>query len=369
VLGKGFIVTTEQAKTLISNDKRNKDVLFPYLNGEDLNNNPQQQPSRWVINFFDWSEEKARTYPNCFEIVERLVKPERQRWKVDEKGNEIVGTYALRNVRAQKWWHHAERAQKLYETISKLDQVMVIAQVSKTSAFNFTTPDKVLDAKLNVFALQDYMSFLLLQSNFHIQWAWKYSSTMKTDLSYAPTQVFETFPFPQNLSAQQKEKLEQIGEKYYGHRKRLMSLLKIGLTKTYNLFHSDALTANSINTKDKQIVFLQRHLEEIANAVSFEEAKKDILKLRELHEQIDIAVLDAYGWNDIDLKHDFYQVDYLSEKDRIRFTINPNARKEILKRLLKLNHSLYNAEADGNFLQKKSKTSKSLKTIDLFPEL
>jgi len=83
VLGKGFILEPDEARRLIARDPRNRDALFPYLNGDDLNNNPDQSPSRWVINFFDWEEEKAREYPDCYEIVERLVKPERLKMKGD----------------------------------------------------------------------------------------------------------------------------------------------------------------------------------------------------------------------------------------------------------------------------------------------
>ena len=43
-------------------DLRNRDVLFPYLNGEDLNSSPNQLASRWVINFHDWPLESAEAY-------------------------------------------------------------------------------------------------------------------------------------------------------------------------------------------------------------------------------------------------------------------------------------------------------------------
>ena len=49
ILGMGFVLTPEEAQALITNDKRNKDVLFPHLNGEDFNSRPDQSPSRWVI--------------------------------------------------------------------------------------------------------------------------------------------------------------------------------------------------------------------------------------------------------------------------------------------------------------------------------
>ena len=96
VLGMGFVLEPEEAQRLLDKDPRNRDVLFPYLNGEDLNSRWDQSPSRWVINFHDWPIEKAMEYRDCYEIVERLVKPER------EKNN--------RKVRRERWWQFAERA-------------------------------------------------------------------------------------------------------------------------------------------------------------------------------------------------------------------------------------------------------------------
>ena len=54
VLGMGFTITEAEAHALIERDPKNAEVLFPYLNGEDLNSHPEQKPSRWVINFWDW---------------------------------------------------------------------------------------------------------------------------------------------------------------------------------------------------------------------------------------------------------------------------------------------------------------------------
>ena len=89
VLGMGFVLEPDEALRLIEKDARNRDVLFPYLNGEDLNSRPDQSPSRWVINFFDWPIEEAQQYPDCFRIVEEKVKPERMKNK--------------RKVRRDKW--------------------------------------------------------------------------------------------------------------------------------------------------------------------------------------------------------------------------------------------------------------------------
>jgi len=151
--------------------------------------------------------------------------------------------------------------------------------------------------------------------------------------------------------------------------------MQLGLTKTYNLFHCNTITVQSINDKDKQVASLQKHLEKTANTISFDEAVQGILKLRELHVQMDEAVLDAYGWGfdsaqpdkGIDLRHDFYEVDYLPENDRVRFTIHPDARKEVLKRLLELNHKIHEEEVAAGLFDKKP-AAKPKKKKDANPD-
>jgi hypothetical protein len=70
-----------------------------------------------------------------------------------------------------------------------------------------------------------------------------------------------------------------------------------------------------------------------------------LLELRRLHVQLDLAVRDAYGWQDLPLDHDFYEVETLAENDRVRYTISPAARKEVLRLLLALNQERAAQEA------------------------
>lgn len=89
-----------------------------------------------------------------------------------------------------------------------------------------------------------------------------------------------------------------------------------------------------------------------------------IFELRRLHREMDETVLKAYGWTDIDLVHDFYEVDYLPENDNIRYTISLDARREILKRLLKLNHEIHEKEVvEAQSTQAKKKAGKGRKKI------
>lgn len=95
-----------------------------------------------------------------------------------------------------------------------------------------------------------------------------------------------------------------------------MIALSIGLTDVYNRFHDPAI--------DDVLIY----------------------KLRELHACLDRAVCDAYGWNDIDLGHDFHSAPYLPKNDRMRYTICEPARLEVLRRLSRLNRERWQGEQD-----------------------
>ena len=56
IYGSGFILEFDEKELLISNNKQNAQVIFPYLNGDDVASRYDQTPSRFVINFFDWTE-------------------------------------------------------------------------------------------------------------------------------------------------------------------------------------------------------------------------------------------------------------------------------------------------------------------------
>jgi hypothetical protein len=130
VLGMGFVLTPEEAQALIAKDPRNKDVLFPYLNGEDLNSRPDQSPSRWVINFFDWPIEKAMQYPDCFRIVEEKVKPERMKYEPKNAWNKAVKQY---------WWRYGAWRVELAKAIAGLDRVLVRSRVANINSWDFTS--------------------------------------------------------------------------------------------------------------------------------------------------------------------------------------------------------------------------------------
>jgi hypothetical protein len=298
--GTGFILSENEADQLL-NDTTCTDVIYPYLTGEDLNQNPNQKPSRFVIYFADWSEKRAKNFPQCYEILKERVKPQRK-------------SHGEKRAR-EKWWQFQRIRKELYDKAKKLDRVLVRPRVSNTHAPCFVEPNIIFSEANVVFLFAEFSYFAVLQSSFHESWAEYFGSTLGRGIRYTATDVFETYVFPNRL-----HDLEEIGKEYHETRQKIMNHNNEGLTDTYNRFN---------NPTDEN---------------------REIQNLRKLHMYLDNDVLTAYGWNDIKLDHDFHATDL-----GIRFTICERARKEVLIRLLKLNHQRYGEEVLAGFHGKKAK--------------
>lgn len=316
VLGTGFMLDPSDAQSLIDLDEKNIDVLFPFLNGDDLNTRPDQSASRWVINFHDWSINKAELYPDCFKIVKEKVYPQRKKVK--------------RTPYREKWWLFAEPQRNLYSAIESLQQSLVCAITSKYLSFTFVSETIVYSNATCVFPFENYRDFAILQSNIHETWARKYASSLESTLRYTPTDCFENFAFPIIFS---NDYLEICGQDYYRNRSQIMTSREEGLTATYNRFH---------NPKEKS---------------------NEITRLRQLHMEMDNSVAAAYGWSDLDLGHGFHET-----PQGIRYTISESARREVLTRLLQLNHERYEEEVKAGLHEKDKKKQKEEKTISQKPQ-
>ena len=321
VLGMGFTFddTNENATSiatmheLIAKDPRNADRIFPYIGGEEVNSSPTHSHHRYVINFGDMSEDEARKYSDLMSIVEEKVKPSRLKQN--------------REIRSRYWWRFGENTPALFRAIVQCDRVLVCSLHSPYLMFAFLPSNCVFSHALAVFALPNYSNFGVLQSSIHEIWARFFGSSLEDRLRYTPSDCFETFPFPENWEIDAI--LEVAGEAYYTYRAQLLINTNQGLTSTYNRFHDP------------------------------QETDPDILKLRDLHSEMDNAVLAAYGWTDIDTTCEFI-LDYEDEEDTTTPDSHKKSRKkpyryrwtqathdEVLARLLDLNQKRYDQEMIG----------------------
>ena len=319
------------AKQLLRADPRNADVIRPLMGGAETNRSPTHTPHRYAIDFRDWPLRRegmavrwttatkrerrslrrqpvvpadypgpvASDYPELLAIVEKKVKPARLH---------LVGTPYSRF-----WWRYGALAKELSTRGIGEDRILAVSNVGARLAFTFLPTGMVYAHTLILFPLSTCAAFCALQARPHEIWARVFSSSLKSDLRYSHTQCFETFPFPDAWV--KCPRFEEVGRAYYEHRSDLMVGTKLGLTKTYNRFHDP------------------------------DEADPAIHHLRRLHETMDRAVLDAYGWTDISTACQFildYEVEEqedrpLRRKKPWRYRWPDEVCDEVLSRLLALN--------------------------------
>jgi len=310
IYGQGFLFAdgdpactpiSERDRILASHpDWENR--MPPYLTGEEVNSDPLQKPRRYVIFLSDVSDEsQLAAWPDLREIVEEKVKPERMG----------LGSNPNNVPLKKRWWAYQAHRPQLYSTIAPLERVLVISRVTSHVQFTFVPSQVVFSESIVVLPLDNYAAFCALQARPHETWARFFGSSMKDDLRYTPSDIFETFAFPEEWET--RTTLEQAGKEYYDFRAELMVHNDQGLTKTYNRFHNPYENDTGIAT------------------------------LRDLHAAMDRAVLEAYGWADIATDCDFY-LDYEVDEEELgnkkkpwRYRWPDDVRDEVLARLLTLN--------------------------------
>ncbi|MCA8245376.1 Eco57I restriction-modification methylase domain-containing protein [Burkholderia sp. AU32262] len=317
VLGLGFVLSPDEAKRMLDADPKNAEVIFPYLDGDDLKSVPEQRPTRWLINFWDWAEERAREYPLPYAWLEDRVKAERL-----SKSDRVA---------REKWWLPLRARPELYHAIGRghyfeqhpegwnefsrpLKNVLVAGRVGKYFNPSVVENDAIFHEKCVVFSVAEVHAYAAILNSSPIDaWVWKQSSRMKLDLNFSPSDAIETFPF---LESSDIVCFDKLGREYLQSRHEVMTdpTNPIGLTKLYNRFHN-------VGDVDRRIE-----------------------RLREQHCEIDVGVMRAYGWDDIDLAHGYYEQPSLAESDRVRFTISDAARVEVLRRFSELNRQRYEEE-------------------------
>ena len=252
LVGVGLAVDKEQYASLVEADPRNAEILRPYLGGEEVNTNPDGSHDRYVIDFSTKTLEEAASWPMLLEIVEEKVKPARMK---DKRGT--YKTY---------WWRPGESGGALYAALEGSERCLVAANVSKHLMFSFQPTSIFFSQTLYAFALSSWSAFAIVQSRVHEPWARLLSSSMKTDLRYAASDCFDTFPFPDSDLRASIPALEAIGEELYEARAAYMLEAQHGLTQTYNRLKDPSCCDD-----------------------------EPIVALRVLHEQMDQAVIEAYA--------------------------------------------------------------------------
>ena len=216
---KGEAEPLVEMERLIARDPRNAERIKPYIGGDEVNTSPTHAHHRYAIDFEnfplrrdpslrswflnegteacekhrrewlrdgvvpgDYPDPVAADWPDLLEIVERRVKPER------DKQN--------RKALRERWWQYAEKRPGLRNAIKDLSKVCVTSQISAQHCFAPIGADVMCAHRLFVFTSDEILTPAILQTRVHEVWARAFGYTLEDRNGYSSTDCFETFPFP-----------------------------------------------------------------------------------------------------------------------------------------------------------------------------
>ncbi len=196
----GFLLTPEQAREMIVADRRNKDVLYPYMIGRDLVE--AGGPTRWIIDFAKRDTFAARLYAIPFDHIKQTVMPSVMARA--EKERQDTGMEVTRYTRIlERWWQFYDYRPGTVAAINSVPRYIAVSRVTKRPIFEFISQSIHADTALVIFPLADDYSFGILQSVIHFEWFKARCSTLKGDYRYTSDTVFDTFPWPQSPTKKQ----------------------------------------------------------------------------------------------------------------------------------------------------------------------
>ncbi|MEQ8956784.1 MAG: class I SAM-dependent DNA methyltransferase, partial [Coleofasciculus sp. C2-GNP5-27] len=255
--GMGFCLTETETNSLES------DIIYPYVNGRDLLHTSRKL---FVIDLFGLKEKEIyKKYPRAYQWIYERVKPERE-----QNNRESYRKY---------WWIFGEPRASFRPALIKLNRYIATVETAKHRSFLFLDNQVKPDNRIIVIALDDAYCLGVLSSKIHVIWALATGGRigLGNDPIYSKSTCFDPFPFP-NPTPEQK--IRELGEKLDAHRKQVQAQHPdVTITGMYNLL--EKLRAGQPFT-DKDRDYNNKAL---------------VSTLKQIHDELDIAVLDAYGWH------------------------------------------------------------------------
>lgn len=297
LFGADFLVLPEKARELGYKKRKGSESYFrQYRHGRDL---MQQSRGLMAIDMHGLSEKEVRlNFPEAYEHLLRHIKP------VRDRNN--------RKSRRDNWWLFGELAPAFREYNEGQARYIATVETSKHRIFQFLDAEILPDNKLLAIGSDDAFHLGILQSNAHIEWALRAGGWLGVgnDSVYVKSKIFDPFPFPDPTDAQ-RAIIADLAEELDETRKLAIAETdKLTMTELYNL-REKLRSGDPMSDKD-----LHRATAARAGIVN------------RLHEQLDQAVADAYGWG----------------QEWAAGTLGPS---EIVARLVALNHERAAEEAEG----------------------
>lgn len=283
LVGKGFRLSEAEVIKLGYQPEVLPGVIKPYSNARDL---MQGGGTSFVIDFFGLNAEEAmRNHPALYQWLLDRVKPER------DLNNDAQ--------RKRDWWLFGRSNATLRDAWQEINRYLVTPETSKHRVFTFVDKPFCPDHKLYAICVDSAWLLGVLSSSLHRAWSLAAGGTLEDRPTWTNTTCFATFPFPSFGPAtkfnqpldfdsdgddpwQLACRIEELGESIDAHRKRQQrDYPALTLTGMYNVLEK-LRSGEALNAKEKAI---------------HEQGLVSVLK--QYHDELDSAVLAAYGWNDL----------------------------------------------------------------------
>jgi hypothetical protein len=270
--GSGFIVSRADAAAMgLGSLEGLESHIREYRNGRDLTGCPR---GVMVIDLYGLPVETVRKqFPAVYQWIKERVKPER-----DQNNRESYRDF---------WWTFGEPRIDLRLALNGLNRYIATVETAKHRTFQFLGREVLPDNKLVAIAVDDALFLGTLSSSLHSAWALAAGGWLGVgnDPVYVKTRCFETFSFPDDdtgLTPQLRDRIRGLAEQLDGHRKKQQARhAELTLTGMYNVL--EALRAGKpLSAKEKVI-----HEHGLVSV------------LQTIHDNLDEAVLAAYGWSDL----------------------------------------------------------------------
>lgn len=262
LVGDGFRLSPQEVECLRGRLGKLPEVLRRHQSGKDLLNGDR---GNWVIDLFGYDDESSvrRSFPEFYQHLVMTVRPERMQNR--EKS------------RREKWWLFGRSNENMRAALKGLRRFIGTVETSKYKLFSFLAGDVCPDHKLYAIASDDAWLLGVLSSRIHLIWALTAGGTLEDRPTWTSTTCFAPFPFPIHDGTEQTS-IRHLAEELDAHRKRAQAQHGLTLTGLYNVL--EKLRANEPLTPKEKLIH-------DAGLVSV---------LKQLHDDLDRAVADAYGW-------------------------------------------------------------------------
>jgi hypothetical protein len=268
IAGNGFLVTAQEAVFLgLGSDAGLGHHIRDYRNGRDLTSRPRNLKA---IDLYGLDSQEVRErYPRVYQHILSRVKPERDR-------------NAERAFR-ERWWIFGRPRTELRPALVGQSRYTATVETTKHRVFQFLDGSILPDHMLIAIALDGGDCLGVLSSRFHGIWALRAGGWLGigNDPRYSKSRCFDPFPFPA-ATDEQKQKIGEIAEELDAHRKRVLGdHAHLTLTGLYNVLErlKGGGRPDDLDPKGRRI---------------FDDGL--VLIVKELHEKLDQAVAEAYGW-------------------------------------------------------------------------